>query len=102
MACGRQMEGVVSDRMGNREGEKEFNSADTNTEEELLVHLTKEAVMGMEFATLEDVENFYRKYACVRGFGVQLDDIYKNRHGEAQSRKIFCSCEGKTGPKMAS
>ena len=70
-----------------------------DTEEQQLLGITKDSMMSLTFESLDEAQQFYKKYARVNGFGIRMDDIYKNRHGEALSRRMVCSAEGKRDEK---
>ena len=56
--------------------------------------LTYEDILGLEFDSEVDANNFYCKYALFKGFGVRLSDVGKNCKGEIIWRKFVCICEG--------
>ena len=60
-------------------------------DEELHVNVTNETILQMEFETLQDAEKFYKEYAHVKGFGMRLNDIYQNKDGEPQARRMVYS-----------
>ena len=55
-------------------------------EEDRLLNMTKETMMLLTFDSLNDAQQLYKNYARVNGFGIRMDDIYRNKHGEALSR----------------
>ena len=63
-------------------------------DEEALVSMTKDDVLSMQFATLSDAEHFYKAYVRVKGFGMRLDTLIKNKHGEPTTRRMVCSAQG--------
>ena len=60
-------------------------------DEEAMVSMTKDDVMSMQFATLGDTEHFYKAYTRVKGFGIRLNALIKNKHGEPTTRRMVYS-----------
>ena len=70
---------IGSPNMPHIDGENDLNNGEKDMKQKFLLNVTKETVMHMEFGTLEDAKQFYKKYAHVKRFGVKLDDIYRNK-----------------------
>ena len=68
-------------------------------DDESIIHMTKEDAMSMYFVTLGDAEKFYKDYTHVHGFGIRMDRILKNRHGQLTAQLMVCSAEGSTNVK---
>ena len=56
--------------------------SNTRVDDEAILNMTKDDVMSMHFATLGDAEQFYKAYARVHGFGIRMDALLKNKHGQ--------------------
>ena len=63
-------------------------------DDEAILNMTKDDVMSMHFVTLLDAEQFYRVYACVHGFGIRMDTLLKNKHGQPTARWMAYSAQG--------
>ncbi|XP_050368420.1 protein FAR1-RELATED SEQUENCE 5-like [Argentina anserina] len=58
--------------------------------------LTLEDLKGVEFNSIEEVDNFYIYYSLAKGFSVRKYKLDKNRSGtQVIRRKLVCSKEGK-------
>ena len=58
-----------------------------------LQQLIGEDVIGSQFETLTDVENFYSKYSKVMGFSIRKNDIRYDNDGETNVRRWVCNRE---------
>ncbi|KAL6127467.1 hypothetical protein ACLB2K_070832 [Fragaria x ananassa] len=57
--------------------------------------LTLEDLVGVEFATIEEVEKFYSSYSLAKGFSMRKHRLDKNRAGTLVTRRdLVCSKEG--------
>ena len=70
-----------------------FNSKQTQ-------QLTSEDVIGSQFETLTDAENFYGKYLKIIGFNSYKNDIRYNNNGETNVKSWVCNREGEHAKKF--
>ncbi|KAH7569623.1 hypothetical protein JRO89_XS06G0217800 [Xanthoceras sorbifolium] len=58
-------------------------------------------VLGKEFHSVEEAEEYYHKYSFINGFSVRKDDLRKNKQGVVTLRRWVCSKKGYTSKKYA-
>ncbi len=68
-------------------------------DDEIIGNLTRDSVLSMQFDTLGDAERFYLAYARCHGFGIRMDALLKNKHGEPTARRMVCSAQGRRDEK---
>lgn len=64
-----------------------------------LQQLTSEGVIGSQFETLTDAENFYSNYSKVMGFSIRKNDIRYDNDGQTNVRRWVCNREGERAKK---
>ena len=62
--------------------DNEVKDVEVDNEHQMLMNTTKEKIMEMEFVSLAKAKQFYKKYDRFKGFGVQLNNVYKNKERE--------------------
>ena len=70
------------------------DASDLREEDTTLACMTKDDVMSMKSTTLGDVEQFYKAYALVHGFGIRMDALLKKKHGHPIAWQMVCSAQG--------
>ncbi|KAK0608530.1 hypothetical protein LWI29_031964 [Acer saccharum] len=65
-----------------------------------LVSLQATDIMGKEFISVTDAEEFYKKYSYCIGFSMRKDRVSQDTHGLITIRRWVCSKEGYRSKKM--
>ena len=59
-----------------------------------LISLQGTDIIGKEFISVTDAEEFYNKYSYVMGFSMRKDRLCRDTHGLITIRRWVCSKEG--------
>jgi hypothetical protein len=71
------------------------SAIDTVPLNDRISELPLEPFEGMEFASIEDVKNYYVSYAKNKGFSFRMGRVTKSRtNGKVIGQEILCSKEG--------
>ncbi|TXG66554.1 hypothetical protein EZV62_007829 [Acer yangbiense] len=68
--------------------------ADDLLHSELITTLQVRDMMGKEFISVTDTEEFYKKYSYGMGFSMRKDKLCRDTHGLITIRRWVCSKEG--------
>ncbi|OUZ99407.1 FAR1 DNA binding domain [Macleaya cordata] len=60
-----------------------------------------EPKVGMEFDNVDDLQSFFKSYACLKGFGIRKRSSTKDEDGVSKYIRLVCSHEGNRESKSS-